>query len=209
MRITHPRWLGAIAVLVSLFLLPAPSVAAAPQPMPPAAPNPRIVMVTEVGPIVYELYPDKAPKSVEQFLRYVDTGYVNGGSFFRSARQDNQPGNAVKIDVIQGDVHPWTAKVPPIPPVELETTNQTGLTHSAGTLSFARTGTNPANSSFFITTEDEPELDFGGERHPDGQGFAAFGRVVQGMEIVHLIHALPTQGQSIIVPPRILSAARI
>jgi peptidyl-prolyl cis-trans isomerase A (cyclophilin A) len=190
---------------MAALLLLAPSTAAAP---PRAATDPRIVMVTELGPIVYELYPDKAPRSVEQFLRYIDSGYANGGSFFRSARQDNQDANAVKIDVVQGDVHPWIAKVPPIPPVELETTQRSGLNHSAGTLSLARTGSNPANSSFFITLRDEPELDFGGKRHPDGQGFAAFGHVVQGFEIVQRIHALPTQGQSIAVPPRILSATR-
>jgi len=208
MRITLIHRLAAITLAAATgLLLAAPAVAAAPHSVPP--PNPRVLMVTELGPVTYELYPDRAPASVAQFLRYVDAGYANGGSFFRSARMDNQPRNPVKIEVIQGDVHPWTAKVPPFGPVELETTEHTGLRHTAGTLSFARTGPEPANSSFFVTLRDEPELDAGGERHPDGRGFAAFGRVVQGMEIVRLIHGLPTQDQSIAIPPRILFAARI
>jgi peptidyl-prolyl cis-trans isomerase A (cyclophilin A) len=84
-----------------------------------------------------------------------------------------------------------------LPPVAPETTAQTGRRHVDGTVSLARAepGTGSAQY-FFICIGDQPALDFGGTRNPDGQGFAAFGRVVRGMDVVRRIHALPADGEA-------------
>jgi peptidyl-prolyl cis-trans isomerase A (cyclophilin A) len=109
---------------------------------------------------------------------------------------DNQPTNAVKIQVIQASANP--AKTNEFfPPIALERTRDTGLKHRDGTLSMARDTPDSAQDHFFICVADQPALDFGGQRNPDGQGFAAFGRVVKGMEVVRKIHAAPADGQSL------------
>ena len=105
----------------------------------------------------------------------------------------NQPNNAVKIEVIQAGAD--TTLHPTKPPIPLERTSVTGLKHTAGTISMARTGPDTARDQFFLCVTDQPELDFGGKRNPDGQGFAAFGRVVKGMDIVRKIQLSPALGQ--------------
>jgi peptidyl-prolyl cis-trans isomerase A (cyclophilin A) len=157
---------------------------------------------TEAGNIVAELYADRAPVTVANFLRYVDSGYFNGGCFMRTVRPDNEM-NTVKIQVVQAVVHPWKENNS-FPPISLERTNVTGIRHIAGAISMARGEPNTATSSFFICIGDQPELDFGGKRNPDGQGFAAFGRVTQGMNVVRKIQMAPAEGQAI-VPPVIIS----
>jgi peptidyl-prolyl cis-trans isomerase A (cyclophilin A) len=89
--------------------------------------------------------------------------------------------------------------------VPLERTSVTGLRHLDGTLSMARDGPDTATSDFFICIGDQPSLDFGGKRNPDGQGFAAFGHVVGGMDVVRRIQAAPADGQSLTPPVRIRS----
>jgi peptidyl-prolyl cis-trans isomerase A (cyclophilin A) len=91
----------------------------------------------------------------------------------------------------------------------LERTRDTGLSHKDGTVSMARAGPDTATSDFFICIGDQPPLDFGGKRNPDGQGFAAFGRVVAGMDVVRRIQAAPAEGQSLKPPVRILRAKRL
>lgn len=178
-------------------------------------PNPKVLMQTELGEIVLELFPAQAPITVANFLRYVDENRYQGATFYRTVRLDNQAQSPVKIEVIQGGLgmaeHP--AKLPPIPQ---ETTTQTGLCHLDGTVSMARLEPDSAHSEFFICIGDQPELDYGGRRNPDGQGFAAFGQVVQGMEVVRQIHLCPSggntppvQGQWILEPVRIFSMNRI
>ncbi|GAB3329164.1 peptidylprolyl isomerase [Larkinella ripae] len=145
----------------------------------------RVRLETEAGSIVLELYADKAPVTVANFLRYVDEKRYDGGRFYRVVRMDNQPNNAVKIEVIQGGFQDDTTRQ--LPAIPQETTRKTGLRHLDGTLSLARAQPSSGTSEFFICINGQPELDFGGKRNPDGQGFAAFGRVVEGMDVVRRI----------------------
>ena len=158
------------------------------------SPYPRIQMETELGNILLEVYPDRAPVTAENFLRYVDENRFEGAVFYRIVRNDNQPGDSVRIAVIQGglyeDNHP--AMLPPIPH---ETTDKTDILHKDGVVSMARWHPGTATSEFFICVGDQPELDYEGKRNPDGQGFAAFGKVINGMEVVKKIHRLPVEGQ--------------
>ena len=148
---------------------------------------------TELGNITIELYPAKAPITVANFLNYVDAHLYDSSSFFRAVTLQNQPNNAVKIEVIQGGNVDSLKDLAPIP---METTKQTGLLHKDGTISMARSTPASATSSFFICINDQPSLDFGGKRNPDGQGFAAFGKLIKGMNVVKKIQQLhPDQGQ--------------
>ena len=169
--------------------------------------DPVVVIKTEEGDITVELYREKAPVTVDNFLRYVDEGRFKGATFYRTVTSDNQPGNKVKIDVIQGglfeDDHPLA-----LPPIRHETTKETGLKHLNGTISMARNEPGTASSEFFICIGDQPELDFGGERNPDGQGFAAFGQVISGMEVVKKIWQSPAEGQWLKPRIRILEIRR-
>lgn len=145
----------------------------------------RVRLDTEAGSIVLELYADKAPGTVTNFLRYVDQKRYDGARFYRVVRPDNQANSPVKIEVIQGGLQNDSTKA--FPPIPQETTQKTGLKHLDGTLSLARGQPGSGRSEFFICINDQPELDFGGKRNPDGQGFAAFGRVVSGMDVVRRI----------------------
>jgi peptidyl-prolyl cis-trans isomerase A (cyclophilin A) len=159
----------------------------------------RVVHVsveTDKGEIRLELYPDKAPVTVANFLRYVDGKFYDGGRFHRTVKPDNQPDNRVKIEVIQAGINPKRA-ADEFRPIKLERTRDTGLKHRNGTISMARDGPDTATSDFFICIGDQPELDFGGKRNPDGQGFAAFGRLVRGMDVVKKIQAAPADGQTL------------
>ena len=153
-----------------------------------------ISMETELGPIQLELYPDRAPITVSNFLIYVDENRYEDFHFYRMVHMENQPDNDVKIEVIQGglgfDKHPME-----LPTIVHETTDKTGIRHLNGTLSMARLEPGTASSEIFICINDQPELDFGGKRNPDGQGFAAFGKVISGMDVVRKIQLLPETNQ--------------
>jgi len=174
----------------------------------PAAPSIRLT--TALGVIEAELYADKAPATVANFLKYVDAGRYTGGQFHRTVtlHPDNQPNNTVKIEVIQGGVNPDFAEKD-WPAIALERTRDTGVQHLDGTLSMARAGPDTATSDFFICVGAQPELDFGGKRNPDGQGFAAFGRVTKGLEIVTKIQSASADGQKLTPPVRILKIERL
>ena len=171
---------------------------------------PAIRIHTDLGVIEAELHADQAPRSVENFLKYVEAGHYTGGQFHRTVRlhPDNQPNNPVKIEVIQGGVNPEFSEKDR-PAIALERTRDTGLKHLDCTLSMARAGPDTATSDFFICLGDQPELDFGGKRNPDGQGFAAFGRVTKGMDIVKKIQTAPADGQKLTPPVRILKIERV
>jgi peptidyl-prolyl cis-trans isomerase A (cyclophilin A) len=162
---------------------------AAALPLTAAAPGPvRVRMVTELGPIVIELYPDRAPITVANFLAYADKHLLDGGAFYRtvSPKNDNNPAT---ISVIQGGLNRDSG---PLPAIAHETTKTTGIRHTDGVISMARDAPGSASSEFFVCLGDNPALDFGGARNKDGQGFAAFGRVVEGMDVVRAIHDAPT-----------------
>ena len=171
---------------------------------------PLVRIQTTLGVIEAELYADKAPATVANFLKYVDAGRYSGGQFHRTVtlHPDNQPNNTVKIEVIQGGVNPDFAEKD-WPALTLERTRDTGLRHLDGTLSMAHAGPDTATSDFFICIGTQPELDFGGKRNSDGQGFAAFGRVTQGLEIVKKIQSAPADGQKLTPPVRILKIERL
>lgn len=171
----------------------------------PAPGRTHLAIETSLGEILVELRGDRAPRTVENVLRYVDGGHFEGGEFHRTVHDGNQPTDSVRIEVIQGRAAPDR---PGFPPIALERTRDTGLEHLDGTLSMARAGPDTATSSFFICIGDQPELDFGGRRNPDGQGFAAFGQVLRGMDVVRAIHASPAEGQQLTPPIRILSIRR-
>lgn len=173
------------------------------------APKPvRVLIRTDAGDIEAELDAAKAPATVANFLRYVDGKLYDGGRFHRTVTPGNQPGNTVKIEVIQGGTHPDKAK-DDFPPIKLERTKDTKLTHKDGTLSMARDGPDTATSDFFVCVGDQPALDFGGARNSDGQGFAAFGKVVKGMDVVKAIHKSPADGQALKPPVKIVTVTRL
>ena len=168
------RGLAALALTTALGTMPAR-----------AAPAPRVRITTELGQFTVEVYPDRAPLTAGVFLAYVDQGLLDGSSVYRIVSMANQPDTVpAKIEVVQFGLA--TAK---LPPVAHEPTTLSGLHHKDGTLSLARLAPGTGSSAFFICIGDQPELDFAGKRNPDGQGFAAFGQVVDGMDTVRRLFA--------------------
>lgn len=189
-----------------------------------------IVLETPFGAITARLNAAQAPATVENFLYYVDGGYFDGGRFHRTVTLENQsnanlkneaigngidpgadrtslPNDTVAIEVIQGGINPDRSDQQR-PPIALERTSDTGLQHLDGTLSMARLTADSAVSDFFICINDQPGLDFGGQRNVDGQGFAAFGQVISGMDVVRTIQVQPANGQSLEPRITILRASR-
>jgi peptidyl-prolyl cis-trans isomerase A (cyclophilin A) len=172
----------------------------------PQTQSPRVVFETPEGVITAEIYPEQAPVTAGNFLKLVDEGvYSNNKTvFYRVVRMDNQSGD-VKIEVIQGGLSDRNA----VETIPHETTAETGILHLDGTLSMARSKPGTASSEFFICIGNQPELDFGGKRNPDGVGFAAFGRVVEGMDVVKKIQQQKDQDQYLIEPVPVTSIRRI
>jgi peptidyl-prolyl cis-trans isomerase A (cyclophilin A) len=171
------------------------------------------------------IYEESAPHTAAFFLSYADEGYYNGAGFYRSCVEGNQPANIVKINIIEGgfynDYYEQALKEclrggfddekghrGPKPMISVETTLTTGLAHVDGTLSLGRSSKDTVGDSFFICVGDQPGLDYGGARHPDGLGFSAFGKVVSGMDIVQAINNSEIAGQKLRNDVRILSIAR-
>jgi peptidyl-prolyl cis-trans isomerase A (cyclophilin A) len=180
----------------------------------PAAPPPVLVVFeTELGKITMEVDVAHAPITGENFLKYVDGKFYDGGSINRAVRQDNTTRHDVEIQVIQFQIDPARRR-DQFPPIAMERTSVTGLKHLNGAISMARNGPDTATASFSIVIGDQPEMDFGGKRNADGQGFAVFGRVVDGMDVVKKIQASNTgqrgaYGTETLDPPiKILKAAR-
>jgi peptidyl-prolyl cis-trans isomerase A (cyclophilin A) len=169
--------------------------------------HPQVEMRTPGGDIRIELYQDRAPKTVASFLRYVDEGRYRTASFYRvhlSPAQLMKPASGfVQGGIWYGDT---TRMLPPVP---LESTKQTGLRHTDGMVSLARFD-DPASGrgEFSIMVGDQPQLDWKDDT-PAGQGYAAFGRVVEGMDVVRAIQALPADGERLRRPIPILSIRRL
>lgn len=164
------------------------------------AADPRVVIDTTAGEIEVELAAGKAPITVSNFLRYVQLNRYNQGRFHRTVRMDNQPVSPIKIEVIQAGPSAGDK----FAPIALERTSATGIKHRDGVISMARGAPDSAQADFFICLGDQPSLDFGGQRNPDGQGFAAFGRVVRGADVVKKIHQSPYELQRLTPPITIL-----
>lgn len=174
----------------------------------------RVTMATSQGDIDIELNLDKAPITAGNFLKLVDGGHLDGATFYRVVTYENDNGNP-KIEVIQGGLGGESES--PFGPIPHETTEQTGILHKDGVISMARGNVGTASSEFFICIGDQPGLDYGNIRNPDEQGFAAFGKVVDGMDVVRRINALPadapsesayTKGQLLSNPVEIISVRR-
>ena len=191
-------------------IVAATAIAAVVSSARPVAQSPvRVRVQTELGDIVMEIDAKRAPNTAANFLRYLNAGHYDGGTFHRTVKMDNQPDSPVKIEVIQAGVNPDRAKEG-FPPILLERTSVTGLRHTDGVISMARGQADSATSGWFICINDQPSLDYGGARNPDGQGFAAFGRVVQGMEVVRKIQQAPnTDAQRLTPPIKILKVTLI
>lgn len=162
----------------------------------------RVILTTDLGPVELALYPQRAPITVANFLRYVDQGLYDGASFYRVVRPDNDPSEA-PIEVVQGglmaDLFRFgtaaeiDAERPGLAPIEHETTAQTGLDNRYGVVAMARREPGTASAEFFINLADNPVLDTGAvARNPDAAGYATFGRVVAGMAVLERIQDLPT-----------------
>lgn len=166
---------------------------------------------TALGAIVIAVDPVRAPITATNFLLYVDQGFYDGGRFHRATRPDNYtpaPPNRPSMELIQGGVNP-ERQSKGFEPIRLEPTSETGLVHVAGTVSMARGNeADTARSDFFILLDDQPSLDSGGRRFDDGQGAAAFGRVLSGLDVVRKIQQQPVTGQNLTPPVPILKAAR-
>jgi peptidyl-prolyl cis-trans isomerase A (cyclophilin A) len=167
----------------------------------------EVVISTELGDILVTLDLKHAPVTSANFLRYADAHLFDSTCFYRVVRADNQPGDSIRIAVIQGGRYEDEGKGG-FDPITHETTVMTGIRHLDGTISMARWTPGTATSEFFICVGDQPDLDFGGMRNPDGQGFAAFGRVTGGMDVVRKIHETEAPRQYLDKPVVILSVKR-
>lgn len=196
------------------FLALAAALAASPAlAQAPAAGPVRVALTTAQGPIVLELYPDKAPITVANFLRYVDARKYDGAEFYRASR----PPGATDADygLLQGGIR--NPEVQQFAPIAHEPTTKTGLSHTDGTIALGRFAPGTAQSDFFICVGDQSYLDANPQASGDNLGFAAFGRVVEGMDVVKTMLAMPVdpnagtwvmKGEILQAPVRIVSARR-
>jgi peptidyl-prolyl cis-trans isomerase A (cyclophilin A) len=172
----------------------------------------RVRIETTFGNIDLAIDVARAPITAGNFLKYVDGGFYDGGRFHRATRADNYTPNLPNrplLEIIQADINPSRSSER-FPPIPLERTSVTGLTHVVGTVSMPRGNqADSARSGFVIHLNDQPSLNHGGMRFDDGQGTAAFGRVVAGLEVVRAIQRQPVQGQNLAPPVAIKRAYRI
>ena len=172
----------------------------------------RVRLQTSEGPIILDLATKRAPITSANFLRYVDEKRLDGTGFYRAAKTRGAKG----LGLIQGGVRNDFRSV--LPPIAHEPTSRTGLRHVSGTISMARNAPGSATGDFFITVGPMPSMDAHPGQRGDNLGFAAFGHVVSGMNIVRRILAAPTvahagagpmKGQMLAAPVRIIEARRV
>lgn len=172
----------------------------------------KVKVDTEEGSFILGIDERNAPLTAANFLSYVDGGHLTANSsIYRIVTLANQPAETPhKIVVFQWG---WRATEAypeqPFPPIPHEPTSVTGLRHVEGTLSMARREPGSAGPGFFICGGDYPELDFGGRRNPDEQGFAAFGRVLEGQETIRRIFARAQDVEYLPQPLAVRSVARL
>jgi peptidyl-prolyl cis-trans isomerase A (cyclophilin A) len=195
-----------------LMLLSFLAVPAAAQTTPPApSPNPRVALDTTAGRVVIEVYADKAPVTARNFLRYVDARRLDGISFYRTVKVQERFG------FVQLGIQNAPARM--YPPIRHEPTSQTGVKHLDGTISMPRLAPGTARGEFTISVGDQPSFDANPAAAGENLGYAAFGRVVEGMEVVHKIFDAPTsptktlqgsfKGEVPVAPVKVLTARRI
>lgn len=194
---------------LATLLAAAPVVAASPTRGPATV---RVNMITAAGPILIELDAKHAPITTANFLAYVDHKFFDGITFYRAARAKGAPKQGFIQGGTNGDVRKW------LPPIAHEPTTKTGLRHGDGTISMARTTPGTAQGEFFLIVGDASYMNANPKAKGDNLGFAAFGHVVKGMDVVRKILASPTipkagmgamKGQFIKAPVRIVSVRRV
>ena len=170
---------------------------------------PHVLIQTQAGDIEVELYPRQAPRTVAAFLSYVDSGLYKKSNFYRVLNEENQPTGTDPSQLIQGGIwrtnHPKAVSLPGVPH---ETTQQTHILHKDGVISLARQAPGTATTEFFICVGDQPGFDYGGVNNPDKQGYAAFGKVVKGMDVVQAIYRMAEEDQSFTPPVSIINIVR-
>ncbi|MCX8475814.1 MAG: peptidylprolyl isomerase [Sphingomonas sp.] len=195
-------------VLMLFCFLALPALA---QVTPAPAPNPRVALETSAGRIVVEVYLDKAPISAKNFLRYVDAKRLDGIVFYRTVKVQERFG------FVQFGVQNAPAKM--FPPVKHEPTSQTGIRHLDGTLSMPRLAPGSARGEFTIMVGDQPSFDADPAKPGDNLGYAAFARVVEGMDVAVKIMDAPIspaktlqgsfKGEVPVTPVKVLTARRV
>lgn len=196
-----------ILMLAGFLALPATAQTA---PVPPPA-NPKVAIETSAGRMVVEVYLDKAPVSARNFLRYVDTKWLDGVVFYRTVKP------AENFGFVQFGIQNAPAKM--FPPIKHEPTSETGIKHLDGTLSLPRLAPGSARGEFTIMVGDQPSFDADPTKPGDNLGYAAFGRVTEGRDVLLKIFDAPTsptktimgtfKGEVPEVPVKIVSARRI
>ncbi|WP_309606000.1 peptidylprolyl isomerase [Phenylobacterium sp.] len=195
-----------------LLALAAGLVLAGPALAQPAGPHPRVLIATPLGAITVELYPDKAPITAANFLKYVDRRLYDGATFYRASKPPGQAAN--DYGTVQGGLQNDPKRV--LPPIAHESTLKTGLRHTDGTISMGRHAPGTAQADWFICLGDMSYLD-ADPKDPKAPGFAAFGRVVDGLSVAQAILGQPTdpnagagamKGEMIARPVRIISIRR-
>ena len=164
---------------------------------------------TALGVIDIAVDTKRAPVTAANFLKYVDGGFYDQGRFHRATHPGNYTPvlpNRPPLEVIQAGINP-AKREQGFGPIPLERTSVTGIKHVAGVVSMARgAGADTGTSDFFICLNDQPSLDFGGMRFDDGQGAAAFGRVVRGLDVARQIQKQPVEAQRL-TPPVLITRA--
>ena len=170
---------------------------------------PRVRVQTALGVFTVVVHVDKAPVSGATFLALVRSGHLDGSSVFRILNDRNQPDDEHEVRTVQwGWYERKDNSLPGSRPAH-EPTSVTGLRHLRGTMSMARRASGTPGSEYFIILRDEPELDFGGRRNPDGQGFAAFAQVVDGFDTLERLHACGEDGQFVQKPVPVLAVSEL
>ncbi|MET0270054.1 MAG: peptidylprolyl isomerase [Sphingomonas sp.] len=200
--------------LALLLLMSAPAPAQSPPATPPAQPaskaaTPRVTLATPDGPIVLELETERAPITAGNFLRYVAGRKFDGAAFYRAVTVGEGYG------LVQGGTRNAPART--LKPIAHEPTTTTGLSHTDGAIAMARAAPGTAAGDFFIVVGNLPSMDADPKATGDNQGFAVFGRVAEGMDVVRRILAAPrsaTAGEGVmkgqmLAPPIPITTARV
>lgn len=168
----------------------------------------HILIETTAGDMEVQLFPEKAPKTVSAFLSYVDSGFYDNSSFYRILSRDNQPTGANAAELIQGGIYKTGNRRDYLQGIPHEPTSQTGILHQHGTISLARLEPGTAGTEFFICIGDNPSFNAGWQNRGDTLGYAAFGRVIKGLDVLMSIYNRPEVDQEFTPPVGIIKIVR-